>query len=104
MLKLDTHSIMVSRHVRLFEHVFPYHEQQSKSSTVSHNITHANLYTFIHWLKSTNSNSSSEINSPVLNSTLSTPASTSSISQNDQLGEIQSSAAPTSSPTSDSDL
>lgn len=52
---------------------------------MSHIVTPVNSYTFLHRLTSTKS--SSEINSPVHNSSLPSSSST-FISQNDQLGEI----------------
>lgn len=42
-------SIIVSRHVRFFEHIIPYHEIK-EFPTKSLNPTSDNLYTFLHWL------------------------------------------------------
>ena len=57
LLRLDNHSIFVSRHVKFFEHIFPYHlkpRSASITSTTSSpqhtNTTSASSYTFLNWL------------------------------------------------------
>lgn len=54
LLRLDTHAIIVSRHLNFFENIFPY---LHTSSTKGHfqTTTSANSYDFLNWLQTTNS-------------------------------------------------
>lgn len=50
---LDNHSIFVSRHVKFYEHIFPYHFTSSvpESQIIpSTHTTSVNSYTFLNWL------------------------------------------------------
>lgn len=73
LLRLDTHAIFVSRHVRFVETVFPYHQISStiqKSTTVTNG---GNSIQFLHWLNNNSQNlnisshTPSEESSPSIN-------------------------------------
>ena len=57
LLRLDTHSILVSRHVKFLEHNFPYHHI-SDSSTADKFVTPGNSYQFLDWLNTAEGTSS----------------------------------------------
>lgn len=60
LMRLDTHALFVSRHVKFFESIFPYH-QISKTTIQFQTTTSANSYDFLNWIQTTKvSPSSSE--------------------------------------------
>ena len=65
LLRLDNHSILVSKYVRFLEHIFPYHHMLVNivSST---SFTPENSYHFLDWLINIGETSSSAPCSPIL--------------------------------------
>lgn len=59
LLRLDTHAIFVSRHVKFIKSLFPYH-QLSDTTTHFKTTTSANSYDFLNWLQQPSPSSQSD--------------------------------------------